>query len=76
MLKMPSMSSRQLASLLERGGAVLARQRKTDHAIYSRVVEGRRFSAPVQTERKRWILFTARGFYDNSNSLTKRFSNC
>jgi predicted RNA binding protein YcfA (HicA-like mRNA interferase family) len=52
MLKMPSMSSRQLASLLETGGAVLARQRKTDHAIYSRVVEGRRFSAPVQMGKK------------------------
>jgi hypothetical protein len=46
------MSSRQLASLLETGGAVLARQRKTDHAIYSRVVEGRRFSAPVQMGKK------------------------
>jgi hypothetical protein len=48
MLKVSSMSSRQLASLLERLGAVLARQRKTDHAIYSRVVEGRRFSAPLR----------------------------
>ena len=52
MLKMPSMSSRQFAGLLERGGALLARQRKTDHAIYSRVVEGRRFSAPVQMGKK------------------------
>ena len=52
MLKMPSMSSRQLVSMLERGGAVLARQRRTDHAIYSRVAEGRRFSAPVQMGKK------------------------
>jgi predicted RNA binding protein YcfA (HicA-like mRNA interferase family) len=52
MLKMPSMSSRELVSLLERLGAVLVRQRKTDHAIYSRVVEGRRFSAPVQMGKK------------------------
>ena len=52
MLKMPSMSSRQLVSLLERLGAVLARQRKTDHAIYSRVIEGKRFSAPVQMGKK------------------------
>jgi len=52
MLKMPSMSSRHLAGLLERGGAVLARQGKMDHAIYSRVVEGRRFSAPVQMGKK------------------------
>jgi hypothetical protein len=34
MLKMPSMSSKKLESLLERGGAVLARQSRTDHAIY------------------------------------------
>jgi hypothetical protein len=52
MLKMPSVSSRQLASLLERGGAVLARHGKTDHAIYSRVVQGRRFSAPIQMGKK------------------------
>ena len=52
MLKMPAMSSRQFAALLERGGAVLVRQRKTDHAIYSRMVGGRRFSAPVQMGKK------------------------
>ena len=52
MLKMPSMSSKQLSNLLERGGAVLARQRKTDHAIYSRIVGGRRFSAPLQMGKK------------------------
>jgi predicted RNA binding protein YcfA (HicA-like mRNA interferase family) len=52
MLKMPSMSSRQLVSILEKGGAAFARQSKTDHAIYSRMVEGRRFSAPVQMGKK------------------------
>jgi predicted RNA binding protein YcfA (HicA-like mRNA interferase family) len=52
MLKMPSMSSRQLARLLERGGCVLARQGKTDHAIYSRLIEGTRCSAPVQMGKK------------------------
>jgi predicted RNA binding protein YcfA (HicA-like mRNA interferase family) len=52
MLRMPAMSSEQLVSILERGGAVLVRQRKTDHAIYSRVAEGRRFSAPVQMGKK------------------------
>lgn len=76
MLKIPSMSSRQLSNLLERGGAVLARQRKTDHAIYSRIVEGRRFSAPLQMGRKRLIPFTARGFFGSLSSAMKRFSGC
>jgi predicted RNA binding protein YcfA (HicA-like mRNA interferase family) len=52
MLKMPAMPSRQFSSLLEKGGAVLVRQGKTDHAIYSRMVQGRRFSAPVQMGKK------------------------
>jgi hypothetical protein len=63
--------------MLERGGAVLARQGKTDHAIYSRVApKGEGFQHQSRWERKRWIPFTAREFYDNSNSLMKRFSNC
>jgi len=52
MPKIPSMTSKQLAKLLERGGAVLVRQGKTDHAIFSRMVEGRRYSAPVQMGKK------------------------
>ncbi|RPJ57835.1 MAG: type II toxin-antitoxin system HicA family toxin [Dehalococcoidia bacterium] len=52
MPRMPSMSSRELTRLLESGGATLARQGKTDHAMYSRMVEGRRFSAPVQMGKK------------------------
>jgi predicted RNA binding protein YcfA (HicA-like mRNA interferase family) len=52
MPKVPSMSSRQLIKLLEKGGAVLVRQGKTDHAIYSRMVEGNRYSAPVQMGKK------------------------
>jgi predicted RNA binding protein YcfA (HicA-like mRNA interferase family) len=52
MSKFPSLSSKELVRLLEKGGAVFVRQGPTDHAIYSRVVEGRRYSAPVQTGKK------------------------
>lgn len=52
MLKVPSMSSKALIKLLEKGGAVFVRQGKTDHAIYSRIVEGKRYSAPVQMGKK------------------------
>jgi len=52
MPKIPSMSSKELANLLEKGGAVFVRQGATDHAIYSRIVEGRRYSAPVQMGKK------------------------
>jgi predicted RNA binding protein YcfA (HicA-like mRNA interferase family) len=47
MPKISSMSSKELANLLEKGGAIFVRQGATDHAIYSRIVEGRRYSAPV-----------------------------
>jgi predicted RNA binding protein YcfA (HicA-like mRNA interferase family) len=46
------MSSKDLARLLEKGGAVFVRQGSTDHAIYARMVEGRRYSAPVQMGKK------------------------
>ena len=52
MLKIPSMSSKKLLDLLEKGGAIFVRQGATDHAIYSRVVEGKRYSAPVQMGKK------------------------
>jgi predicted RNA binding protein YcfA (HicA-like mRNA interferase family) len=52
MSKFPSLSSNQLERLLEKGGAVFVRQGASDHAIYSRTVEGRRYSAPVQTGKK------------------------
>lgn len=52
MLRVPSMSSKALIKLLEKGGAVFVRQGKTDHAIYSRIVEGKRYSAPVQMGKK------------------------
>ena len=52
MPKMPSMSSKALIKLLEKGGAVFARQGPTDHAIYARITEGKRYSAPVQMGKK------------------------
>ena len=52
MPKMPSLSSRELVRLLEKGGAVFVRQGPTGHAIYSRTIAGRRYSAPVQMGKK------------------------
>ena len=52
MRKIPSLSSKELVRLLEKGGAVFVRQGSTDHAIYCRIVEGKRFSAPVQMGKK------------------------
>ena len=52
MPKVPSMSSKALVKFLERGGAVFVRQGKTDHAIYSRTIEDKRYSAPVQMGKK------------------------
>jgi len=52
MPKVPSMSSNELVKLLLKGGAVFVRQGKTDHAIYARMVEGKRYSAPVQMGKK------------------------
>jgi len=52
MPKIPSMSSKDLVRLLEKGGAAFVRQGPTDHAIYSRTVEGKRYSAPVQMGKR------------------------
>ena len=52
MSKFPSFSSKELLRLLEQGGAVFVRQGSTDHAIYARIVEGKRYSAPIQTGKK------------------------
>jgi predicted RNA binding protein YcfA (HicA-like mRNA interferase family) len=62
MPKVPSMSSRKLIRLLEKGGAIFVRQGKTDHAIYSRIVAGKRYSTPVQMGKKTLALFIASGF--------------
>ena len=52
MRKIPSLSSKELVRMLEKGGATFVRQGKTDHAIYSRPIEGKRYSAPVQMGKK------------------------
>ena len=52
MPKIPSMSSKELTRLLEKGGAIFVRQGPTDHAIYSRIIEGKRYSAPVQIGKR------------------------
>lgn len=52
MPKVPAMSSKELVRLLEKGGAAFVRQGSTDHAIYARIVEGKRYSAPVQMGKK------------------------
>ena len=52
MPKIPSLSSKELVRLLKKGGAEFVRQGPTDHAIYSRVVKGKRYSAPVQMGKK------------------------
>jgi len=52
MPKIPSMSSKDLVRLLEKAGVVFVRQGSTDHAMYSKTVEGRRYSAPVQMGKK------------------------
>jgi hypothetical protein len=46
------MSSKELTRLLEKGGAIFVRQGPTDHAIYSRIIEGKRYSAPVQIGKR------------------------
>jgi hypothetical protein len=38
--------------LLEKGGALFVRQGSTDHAIYSRTIEGKRYSTPIQMGKK------------------------
>jgi predicted RNA binding protein YcfA (HicA-like mRNA interferase family) len=52
MPKFPSLSSKELVKLIERGGGKFVRQGKTDHVIYCRAMEGKRFSAPVQMGKK------------------------
>jgi len=62
MPKIPSMSSKELLRLLEKGGAVFIRQGSTDHAIYSRIIEGKRYSAPVQMGKRSLDSVYCRGF--------------
>jgi predicted RNA binding protein YcfA (HicA-like mRNA interferase family) len=52
MYEVPSMSSKEFMRLLEKVEASFVRQGSTDHAIYSRIVNERRYSAPVMTGKK------------------------
>lgn len=52
MSKFPSLSSKELVKIVQKGGAVFVRQGSTDHAIYSRIVDGKRYSAPIQMGKK------------------------
>ena len=52
MPKIPPMSSNDLIKLRIKSGAFFVRQGKTDHAIYSRIVDGKKYSAPVQMGKK------------------------
>ena len=52
MPRVPPVSSKDLVRDLEKGGAVFVRQGATDHAIYARIVAGKRYSAPVQMGKK------------------------
>lgn len=62
MPKVPSMSSKDLTRLLEKGGAIFVRQGSTDHAIYSRVLRTEDTLLLFKWERKVSILYTANGF--------------
>ena len=52
MPKISSMSSKDFVGLIEKAGAVFVRQGSTDHAIYVRIVDGKRYSAPVLMGKK------------------------
>ena len=52
MHKMPALSSKELVKLLERAGALCVRQGATDHAIFARTVNNKRYAAPVQMGKK------------------------
>lgn len=47
MPKFPSLSSKQLVQLLQNHGAVFKRHGRGDHAIYERIVAGKRYAAPI-----------------------------
>jgi len=62
MPEIPSMSSKDFVSLIEKAGAVFVRQGSTDHAIYARIVDGKRYSAPVLKGKIHWTRTIANGF--------------
>jgi len=50
--RIPFMSGRQFRRVLEQNGASHVRQRGTSHAIYERVVGGKKYCAPVLVNAK------------------------
>ena len=62
MPKVPSMSSKELARLLGKGGAIFVRQGSTDHAFIQGLLKAEDTLLPFKWERKDSILYTANGF--------------
>ena len=60
-----SLSSKDLVKLLEQGGVQVVRLGATDHAIYSRIVDGIRYSAPVQMGEKSLDPIYCKRVFDN-----------
>ena len=50
--KIKPLSSREFRRLLERNGVELVRHKGTSHAIYERVVGGRKYRAPVVADAR------------------------
>ena len=50
--RIPPMPSRRLVKLLKKAGAKFIRHGKGDHDIYERIVEGKRYAAPVQMGKR------------------------
>ena len=48
MFRIPSLSSKEFKKLLLKNGSEFVRQGATDHAIFARFVDGKRYSSPVQ----------------------------
>ncbi|MBU0566689.1 type II toxin-antitoxin system HicA family toxin [bacterium] len=68
--QIPAMSSKKFVSLLEKGGAVFVRQRKTSHAIFQRIKDKKVYRAPVVMNKKELspkyikLVFRQLGFTD------------
>ena len=75
MPKVPTMSSKELAKLLEKGGATLVRQGSTDQAIFLVLLPTRDIQLLFRWGRRVWIQFTVRGFFDNCSLQRMRLRN-
>ncbi|MBU1967550.1 type II toxin-antitoxin system HicA family toxin [Patescibacteria group bacterium] len=68
--KIPSMSSKKLIRLVEKGGALFSREGKGDHIIYKRMVKGRLVKAPILENKQELpgiyslVVFKQLGFSD------------